>query len=231
MKRIGIVTALAAEAAIARDAASRADDGAAPIVLHAGPGAARATRAARALLHQDCEALLSFGVAGGLDPALGAGTVVAADGVIGPDRSVLPTDDVWRRGLMEAGGDRVSITAGLLAGVDEALRDTDEKASLFRASGAVAVDMESFAIARIAHDAGIPFLGVRAIADPAARAVPEAALRALDAEGRIRPFGAVRGLLASPSEIWAFARVALDGRAAFAALRRVASLGPAFGLV
>ena len=125
----------------------------------------------------------------------------------------------------------MSITAGLLAGVDAVRRGAGEKASLFRASGAVAVDMESFAIARIAHGAGIPFLGVRAIADPAARAVPEAALRALDAEGRIRPLGAVRGLLASPSEIWAFARVALDGRAAFAALRRVASLGLAFGLV
>ncbi len=56
-------------------------------------------------------------------------------------------------------------------------------------------------------------------------------MRALRPDGRIHPLGALGGLFARPSETWDFARLACDGGAAFAALRRVALLGPSFGLV
>ncbi len=102
---------------------------------------------------------------------------------------------------------------------------------MYEATGAVALDMESYAVARIARDADIPFLAVRAIADPASRTVPEAAMRALGPDGRIHPLKALRALLASPAEIGDFALLARDCRAAFDALRRVALLCPGFGLV
>ncbi len=226
MKQLGIVTALAPEAAIAgRDRAS------APIVHCAGPGAERAGRAARALLAEGSEALLSFGVAGGLDPGLAPGTVVVSDRVIGPDRSFLVADDGWRERLIGTGHEREPMKIGHVASADRPLRKPDQKASLFAETGAAAVDLESFAVARVAHDAGIPFLAVRAIADPAWRIVPDAAMRALRTDGRLNPLGALGGLVAKPWEAWDFARLAWDGRAAFAALRRVASLGAGFGIV
>ncbi len=180
MKRLGSVTALAAEAAIAGRAAKAApDETMAPMVQFAGPGADRARRAARALIAEGSTALLSFGVAGGLDPALGPGTVVLADRLVGPDRSVLGADAEWRDRLLRAGRDRVVMKIGDIAGIDRPLQNPGDKASLFEATGAVAIDMESCAVAQIAQDAGVPFLAVRAIADPASRTVPEAAMRTL----------------------------------------------------
>ncbi len=229
MRRLGIVTALAPEAAIARRAAASAHEEATVLVHLAGPGADRAARAARALVAEGSEALMSLGVAGGLDPALAAGTVVLSDRLVGPDRSVLGADAEWRDRLLRAANDRMVITIGDIACTDRPLRDAGEKASLHEATGAVALDMESFAVAGVARDAGIPFLAVRAIADPAWRAVPEAAMRALGPDGRIHALKALGGLLARPAEAWDFALVARDGWAAFAALRRVALLGSGFG--
>ncbi len=224
MKRLGIVTALATEAAMARRGGADA-----PIVHFSGPGPDRAERAARALLAEGSEALLSFGVAGGLDPGLAPGTVVLSERLIGAGLSLLETDAGWRERLMatsEEGNDRNAIRTGDIACTDRSLRTPSEKASLFEATGAVAVDMESFAVARVARDAGIPFLAVRAIADPASRTVPEAALRALGPDGRTHPLRALGGLVARPWEAWEFVLLARDGRAAFAALRRVALSGP-----
>ncbi len=232
MKRLGIVTALAPEAAIAgRAAASATDETTAPNVQFAGPGADRAERAARALVVEGSAALLSFGVAGGLDPALRPGTVVLADRLVDPDQSILGTDAEWRDRLLRAGRDRMVMKIGGIAGIDRPLQNPHDKASLYEATGAVAIDMESCAVARIARDADIPFLAVRAIADPASRTVPEAAIRVLGPDGRTHPLKALRALLTNPAEIWDFALLARDGRAAFAALRRVALLGPGFGLV
>ncbi len=162
MKRLGIVTALVSEAAIAGRGGA-----AGPIVHCAGPGADRAERAARALLADGSEALLSFGVAGGLDPALAPGSVILSDRLIGPDRSLLGSDAGWRERLIDIGRERNTMKIGDIASSDRPLRNPDEKASLFETTGAVAVDLESFAVARIARDAAIPFLAVRAIADPA----------------------------------------------------------------
>ncbi len=229
MKQLGIVTALAAEAAIARR------DGAdAPIVHFSGPGPDRAERAARALLAEGSDALLSFGVAGGLDPGLAPGTVVLSERLIGADLLLLETDAGWRARVMAASEDRDdgrAMRAGDIACSDRPLRTPPEKASLFEATGAVAVDMESFAVARVAREAGIPFLAIRAIADPAWRTVPEAAMRALGPDGRTHPLRALGGLFARPWEAREFALLARDGRAAFAALRRVALSGPGIGWV
>lgn len=232
MKRLGIVTALAPEAAIARRAkASGAHETTAPIVHFAGPGPDRAQRAARTLIAEGSVALLSFGVSGGLDPTLLPGDVVLADRLIGPDQTVFGTAPEWRDRLLRAGGDRLVMRIGDIAGVDQPVRHPRDKASLYRATGAMALDMESCAVARIAHDADIPFLVIRAIADPASRTIPEAAMRAMGPDGQTHPLKALRALLESPSEIWNFALLARDGRAAFAALRRVALLGPDFGFV
>ena len=65
---LAVVTGLEAEARIARRAGLDA--------LAAGGGPGAATRAADDLVRRGATALLSFGIAGGLDPALRTGTVV-----------------------------------------------------------------------------------------------------------------------------------------------------------
>lgn len=230
MKRLGIVTGLTKEATIARRAVS--PDGApAPIIHCAGPGPDRAGRAARALLAEGADALLSFGVAGGLDPNQRPGTVVVAERVIVPDGSALDCDAKWRDQVLSSQLAEVTMVSASIASSVQPLRLAVDKTALFETTNAAAVDMESFVVARVAHKTGIPFLALRAIADPASRAVPEAALRALSTDGRILPFAALAVLVMSPADLVTLALLARDGRTAFAALRRVALLVPGFGLV
>ncbi|MEX2453099.1 MAG: hypothetical protein WD470_00255, partial [Rhodospirillaceae bacterium] len=118
--RLGIVTGLQEEADIVRDALEAAPFAIAgnpalaldstAVSCH-GPGAARAAAAAAELIAGGARALLSFGVAGGCDPALPAGTVVLATGIrdfsAEPGEAIrrgetLWTNREWRRRLQSA---------------------------------------------------------------------------------------------------------------------------------
>src|SRR5579871_5227035 len=80
LSTLGVVAALNAEARTLGPAMPRSDglsllgDGA--LLAVSGMGGALAAGAARRLLEAGAAALMSFGLAGGLDPALGAGAVV-----------------------------------------------------------------------------------------------------------------------------------------------------------
>jgi purine-nucleoside phosphorylase len=64
-------------------------------------------------------------------------------------------------------------------------------------SGAVAVDMESAAIALEAATRGIPYVCLRTILDLASENVMGAELA--DEDGRVRPFAAVRAIVTNPA--------------------------------
>jgi adenosylhomocysteine nucleosidase len=79
-------------------------------------------------------------------------------------------------------------------------------------------------VARAALAAGLPFLIVRAIADPAGRALPTAVIGMAGPEGRIRA-GRVLGAVARrPSLVPSFARLAADMARAGASLRQAAAI-------
>jgi hypothetical protein len=85
---------------------------------------------------------------------------------------------------------------------------TAEKATLFQRTGAVAVDMESHRIARVAAEsgAGLPALAIRAIGDPAGRALPALAATALGEDGRPRVGPVAAGLMRRPGDLAALLR-------------------------
>jgi hypothetical protein len=117
-----------------------------------------------------------------------------------------------------------------IAGVDRPLTGTTEKRALHAATGAAAADMESHIVARLAGEHGLPFAVLRAVADPAERTVPPAALLGMRPDGSVK-IGAVLGSLAkSPGQLPALLRVAADTRRALAALLRCHDLlGPGLG--
>ena len=82
--------------------------------------------------------------------------------------------------------------------------------------------MESHAVAAAAARAGVPFIAVRAIADPAERAIPTSALAGLAPDGSTRPIAVVARLALRPWQIAGVIRLAADSAAALAALRGVA---------
>ncbi len=220
--QVGIITALKREAHCLSGAPSETT-----LISTCGPGPARASGAAEGLIAQGCEALVSFGVAGGLDPALTPGTLVLATEVVPPTGPVLPTDIEWRKRLAAHFTDRLNFVERPLAGVDRVLAKPGEKQESFRSTGAAAVDMESHAIALAAQAAGVPFMALRAIADPAGRALPRAALGGVGPSGETRRISVLAGLLARPWEVLTLIALARDSGKAFATLRRVAVLAGA----
>ncbi len=224
MKTLGVVTGLEAEARWIRRGRTMA--GASILIAVAGASADRAAAAAARLVREGAAALMSFGLAGGLDPALAPGTLVVADAVVAPQGHRLPTDGEWARRVLAAAP--AGAVPGAIIGSHQPVADTAAKAALARTSGAVAVDMESHAVAAVAAGAGMPFLALRAIADPAQRGLPPAALAALGPRGTIQPGPLLAALLRRPGDLTVLLRLGGDARRARRTLARAADLGPAF---
>ena len=165
---LGIVVGLEAEAKIARRLSK--------IVEVGGGDAAGAAAACQRLIARGIRSLISFGLAGGLNPALRPGTLVVPDVVLSKDGH-WPTHPPLAAWLGPVGG-------ALYSG-GSVLVTVDEKKALFARTGALAVDLESAAVAETAARHVLPFAVLRAICDPATRPLPRAALVALDPNGKI----------------------------------------------
>ncbi|NIF45954.1 phosphorylase, partial [Burkholderia sp. Tr-862] len=130
--------------------------------------AARADRLERALAEataRGCAGIVSFGTAGGLAPDLAPGALVIADAIDGPFGRV-HTDPTWSARLVAALHDTpvwARVTRGTMAAVSAPVVSEQEKTSLHRAKGALAVDMESHIAAAFAASRGVPFAVCRAV--------------------------------------------------------------------
>jgi hypothetical protein len=82
------------------------------------------------------------------------------------------------------------------------------------ASGAIAVDMESYAVAQAAAQAGVPWLALRAIVDPAGTSLPAFARE----PRREYLWPAVRYAMSGPRAAMQLIQLARDARRAGAAL-------------
>jgi adenosylhomocysteine nucleosidase len=145
--------------------------------------------------------------------------------VISPEGSVFHTAQEWRERVRVAIGDR-RVSGGRLLTCREPLASSQAKALAFRETGAVAVDMESAAVAEVASAAGLSFLAVRAIVDTAADALPRAAIAATTLNGSTVGIARLLGALARrPAELPALVRLAGRHRAASRTLSAVARSG------
>jgi adenosylhomocysteine nucleosidase len=160
--------------------------------------------------------IISFGIAGGLSPDLGAGDWVVGSSVR-TSQGHFPTDQIWARALLEALPGAVHAE---IAGADAPIADPLEKRRLHVRTGAVAVDTESHVAARIAAAHRIPFAACRAVIDPAHRELPPAAMVGLRNDGTPDVVAVFRSVMRQPGQLPALARTALDARIAGAALRR-----------
>jgi len=207
---VGFVTGLTAEAAIARRMG---------MPVEAGGGTPEgAERAAERLVAVGVRSLISFGLAGGLDPALRPGDVVipiaVTDGsdTYPTDKRLSDTLGGWFGGVLYA-SPKIAVTVL-------------EKARLSAITLGGSIDMESGAVARVAQRHGIPFAVLRAVCDPADRNLPPAALVALSAKGRIALARVAISILFRPQQIPGLIALARDAsRARRALVGRVNQIG------
>jgi adenosylhomocysteine nucleosidase len=218
MPLIGIVCGMAAEASIVR----RSVPTLAASVRVAGASEARAERLAQDLAARGARGLVSFGICGALAPHLSSGILVLATEVVSEDGGeCYPTNALMREALRQTAlKTRLVVTEERLLGTDRMILSATEKASLFEKTQAAAIDMESRAVARVAQRAGLPFAVMRAVADPANRAVPRAAQAGLGPTGRNRPLAVLAALAKDPRDLPGLLAIAGDTNKAMGTLRR-----------
>jgi adenosylhomocysteine nucleosidase len=163
---------------------------------------------------------------------LNAGDLILPDHILAPDGNRHAVCPEWHERVRKTLAPALRISTGLLLGSPEIVANAAEKQLLHVTKGAVAVDMESAAVASLATAQGLPFLAIRAIADPAGMNLPNSVIAAVDSRGDVKLPKLLGHALARPAEFIALARLGKSFYAAANTLRRVAHrLGPEFSFM
>jgi nucleoside phosphorylase len=140
------------------------------------------------LLCEEAARVIVAGVAGGLDPSLACGTVV-----------------------VDASPARIHTSQRLVC-------TPEEKATLFGATGASCVEMETAVVRETLSGSGVEVMGVRAIVDTAHESLSKEVLALTDVNGRVKPLAVVGLLLRRPSALVELIRLARSTKTALRAL-------------
>jgi len=181
-----------------------------------------------AAIARGARGIVSFGIAGGLDPALRPGDILVASAVH-HNTGQWRADAAWSSTLLRMLPDA---KPGKMLGADAPVTTAQDKQALHRTHGFAAVDTESHIAAAAAARHGLPFVALRVVADDAASTLPEAALAGFGAGGRVNVIAVLAKLARSPQELAPLIRLARHTSLARRSLARARRhLGPHFGLL
>jgi adenosylhomocysteine nucleosidase len=192
-------------------------------IVYSGAGLKNAAAAARLLTTKGVNSLVSWGCAAGLHPQAKPGDLVIAAQVTDAKHSFEANKNLGET-LKNALPDRLTIFNGNLYTSSTLVHLSQDKQSIYQLSQAVALDMESVAIAEVAKEAQLPFLVVRSIADPVNMDLPQAVVQALNAEGQVNLPKLLGYLSWHPLEIPALIRLGKHFKAAQNTLKIVAQV-------
>jgi adenosylhomocysteine nucleosidase len=175
-------------------------DGIRVAVVESGMGFSVARRATQALLDGHTpDWLLSCGFAGSLSAEISTGSIVVADSIVDQHAQQLQID------LQMPANPSRGLFVGRLLTADKLVRTVDEKRQLAEKHGALAVDLESLAVAQVAHERKVRFLAIRVISDDLSSDLPPEILSVVGATGSLRLGAALGALVKRPGavkEMW-----------------------------
>ncbi len=155
------------------------------MVVITGQGMGRAKDATRFLLESHPLLIMNLGVAGALVDGLDSGDLIIPDALTNQECKVELESPAKRAMDVLMASTGIRFRRGLLVSTDETVDSPGAKQALHKATGASAVDMEAFAVARTCKDAGIPCYVVKAITDSLSQAIPRAITDCLSETGHI----------------------------------------------
>jgi nucleoside phosphorylase len=175
--------------------------------LLTGMGTAAAAEATRWALASPADICISSGFAGGLNPELNVGRVVAARVVFRAERELAVASDHQLFSLaQDAGARRVN----RLLTSEHLIADSGQKMAL--AGEADAVEMESFVVLAEAARHGVRAVAIRCVSDAASCSLPYDFDNARDARGQIRVKAILGKIARQPQRVPALLRFARDCR-------------------
>jgi adenosylhomocysteine nucleosidase len=139
-------------------------------VIEAGVGRAAAEQATQLVIdgHRPRQAIISAGLCGAVDPQLPRSAIIVPDSLGhsgSADTRPLPQ-------LLVPPGNVQPTVSGLLMTCDTVVSTSADKYTVHAATGAVAVDMESWWIATVASRSNLPCHVIRAVSDTATESIP-----------------------------------------------------------
>lgn len=174
--------------------------------VESGAGRKRAERATHALIDAHAPRwLLSIGFAGALVDTLRIGDVVVANRII-PADGATPADEAGLKiDIKMPANEAQGLYVGRLATAQHIVQTVAEKRAIAERTGALAVDLESLAVAEVCRARKVRFMAVRAISDDCSADLPSEVLTVLGGTGSIRAGAVVGALWKRPSsykDLW-----------------------------
>ena len=149
-----------------------------------------------------------MGCAAALSPGLSPGDLILANSVISAEGESIALDNIWYKQVKTAleklsleCKTKFTLRNGDLLESKVLVAKSTDKQLLHQKNRAVALDMESVAIAKVARKQNIPFLAIRAIADPVSIDLPNAVSYALNDQGDVQLFKLLTFLCLHPKKI------------------------------
>ncbi|MGE3623851.1 MAG: hypothetical protein AB7H77_08280 [Bdellovibrionales bacterium] len=187
---LGVLCGIDAEAVIARKLTDTE-------VGCAGARPQKARWIARDLVKRGAKRLMSFGIAGGLEPGLPIGSMIIGSHVVATDGN-WSCDSNWVGELLQK---FPGAHCGGVWGSEKLVATAREKRALYERSRCLIVDMESHCAAQIAAEAQLPLSVLRVVCDSSDMDVPQLVMAAIGEDGRINTGRALWHLLRHPSQV------------------------------
>lgn len=217
MKPLAAALPLISQSAFRSDSIARVEiEGCGLLLTRTGVGPDHAETTAHRLFEEGpVAAALSLGVAGGLSPHVRTGDLIVGDRVIlrrgsgqvsREDTGVRLNSFACDPGLQDAAGTALErwdsrYYRGPILTVDHIVPTAQEKRRLAAESGAIALDMESAAVASAAAARSIPFLAVRGVLDTIDEDLAIGFDQFLDGHGEPQPLPLIRYLIGHPFSV------------------------------
>lgn len=167
-------------------------------VVESGMGFARARAATEQLLEAHTPGwVLSSGFCGGLLESTKSGDIVVATSICDTHGQQLKVDVSM--------ASQPGLHVGRIVVTDEMVRTVEEKQRLAAESGAVAVDLESLAVAQVCAERSVKFMSVRVVSDDLSEDLPPEVLSIIGDTGTMRlgaALGAVWKRPGSVKDLW-----------------------------
>jgi adenosylhomocysteine nucleosidase len=193
------------------------------VLAYSGAGAKNARVSSELLIAQGATRLISWGCAAALSETLKSGDLILADTLIDIEGAQIDIQSDWLKFSRNLLSTYLQVQIGSLAESNSIVATARDKKYLHAKTGAVALDMESIAIAKVARQHNLDFLAIRAIVDPANMDLPKAIKYSLNDEGDIVLSKLLLFIVLHPGELPELIKLGLHFHAAKKTLKLTAT--------
>ncbi|MEQ1635354.1 MAG: phosphorylase [Methylococcales bacterium] len=197
------------------------------LVAYSGAGSNNARATAKRALALGATQLISWGCAAGLSDKAKPGDLILAMSLLDAEyrrNEAFTVTGAWQSHCKKLLENTLTVHTGPLLESSNIVSKSSEKKQLFKQTGAIALDMETIAVATVAKQNAIPFIVIRAIADPVSMNLPDAISHALNAQGDVELIKLLQFLMLHPWELPGLIKLGLHFNAAIKTLKTVAAM-------